>query len=76
MGGWDAEQVCNGYIAGFNLWDIEMSHDQINIIGCDDVGNILTYNDFLLEDRSYSYEYFPCGELCKMFALSYNYFHS
>ncbi|XP_067939166.1 uncharacterized protein [Watersipora subatra] len=48
-GALDINQVATGKLAGFNIWDYEMTHQQINIKTCGTKGNVVS--DDTLEQR-------------------------
>ena len=50
-------QLIEGKIAMFNMWDHELSRDQINFIDFNTPGNLLTSADMSIEGPAiYSYE--------------------
>ena len=56
--------MVNGYIAWLNMWDYEMSINQINALTCESIGNILTQTDMQIYGAAgFTYnDIFDCGE--------------
>ena len=46
VGGFDENQLVVGAVAGFKLWNYDMTVDELNAITCGNTGNVLTYFDF------------------------------
>ena len=60
----DHSQLVYGYIAWLNMWDYEMSINQINALTCESIGNIFTQTDMQIYGAAgFTYnDIFDCGE--------------
>ena len=57
VGGFVMSQLIEGKIAMFNMWDHELSRDQVNFIDFNTTENFLTMADMSIEGPAfYSYE--------------------
>ena len=65
VGSFDIDQLIQGRAALFNMWDYDMTRDELNAVGCRSEGNILKMSDMTIHGASYSQEELPCGT-CKL----------
>jgi len=53
--------MLTGKLSWLNLWDREMSADQVLNLNCRDEGNIVNWNTLsVMGDATFHYENFPC----------------
>ena len=58
-------------MAGFNMWDYELTVDQMNLLTCESEGNLVSSAQLQLGgEATYSYENFECGECWLMTSTS------
>lgn len=69
VGSFDSSQLTEARVAGFNMWDYELTADQMNALTCESEGNLVSPSTLQLGGTaSYTYENFDCGE-CNVFKL-------
>lgn len=59
-----SSQLTNGHVAWLNLWDYEMSLDELNALTCESEGNLVTQSEMSISGAaSFTYdESFACGK--------------
>ena len=62
VGGFDENQLVVGAVAGFKLWNYDMTVDELNAITCGNTGNVLTYFDFTVSGAAFSNDDFACSK--------------
>ena len=64
VSGLTVSQLCHAYVAWLNMWDYEMSINQINALTCESIGNIFTQTDLQFYGAAgFTYtEIFDCGK--------------
>lgn len=61
MGHLFQDEVVMGRIALFNMWDSELSLEEIRILGCESRGNILTMSNMIIGGPTFlTTEDVPC----------------
>ena len=70
VSGLTVSQTCHAYVAWLNMWDYEMSLEEINSLTCESEGNILTQTDMLLYGGAeFTYtDSFQCGKIVDVFS--------
>ena len=61
----DTDAVLPGKIAWFNMWDYEMSEQEVKALGCRDKGNVSSWDTLAQQGTgSFHYETFLCNGKC------------
>ena len=61
VGGFDTLQTWNGRVALINMWDYELSYEEISKFSCTSRGNLLTMDDMEISGPSlFTEELVPC----------------
>ena len=73
VGGFDAGQLFESEVAGFNLWSYSMSDDELTSLSCSDEGNVVSaanlFYSSAAENKQMSYQLFECSE-CREFVVN------
>lgn len=63
VGSFDTSQLTEAKVAGFNMWDYELTVGQMNALTCETEGNLIATSQLQLGGTaSYTYEDFDCGK--------------
>ena len=64
--GFDANQLFESEVAGFNLWSYSMSDDELTSLSCSDEGNVVSAANLFYspeaENKQMSNQLFECSE--------------